>query len=147
MRKNRSRKNRSTGIKFVKNGKTYYREPKYSKGASVYFICCQSPDKQIKIGVSRDPKSRLEHLSTANPYPLTLLYSVAFKCEADAYATETMLHDKFKKSKSRGEWFTGLNMDYAILLSNKAAEDAIVRDDSIAANLDMAHITSVHEQF
>lgn len=133
------------GIKFTKHGKAYYRQPNYGKGASVYFICCQSPDKQIKIGVSRNPLARLENLSTANPYQLTLLYEARFKCEADAYKAEEMLHNKFKANNVKGEWFAGLNMDYAIMLVEKAASEVAKREEVIAETLDLELLASNYE--
>lgn len=64
----------------------------------IYFIRC---DDQIKIGISRAPRRRLNIMQVGNPTPLSLLATMP----ADAF-TERRLHLKFSALRVRREWFT-----------------------------------------
>jgi hypothetical protein len=55
-----------------------------------------------KIGISTNPRDRLNHLQTANPRPLLMPYVI--DCE-DAPAAEKTLHAIFNKCRIAGEWF------------------------------------------
>ena len=54
----------------------------------------------IKVGIARDPKARLSHLQSANPYRLHLLY-----CFPGGLESEELLHKLLHKDHMRGEWF------------------------------------------
>lgn len=56
----------------------------------------------IKIGLSNDPRRRLEAMQTGSPEPLELLGMLP----GDA-AEERWLHDRFKEYRIHGEWFKG----------------------------------------
>lgn len=64
----------------------------------IYFIGCN--DRYVKIGVSRNPESRLNDLQVGNPYDLTMLKTIEGSYKAEAY-----LHDKFSHLHHCREWF------------------------------------------
>lgn len=68
-------------------------------GAWVYIV---SDGANVKIGVSKDYRSRVKHLQTASGKSLTVLASVF--C-VDAYRAERNLHDQFADYRQHGEWF------------------------------------------
>ena len=64
----------------------------------IYFI--RSYNEFVKIGTSIDPHSRKNGLQTANPKKLHIQAVLE-----GSYKTEKGIHDLFKKSRVRGEWF------------------------------------------
>lgn len=115
----------------------------------VYFIGCKN---RIKIGVSRNPKSRLKSLQTANPYKLRLLYEVECKSRDHAYGVEYQLHGRYFSKKARGEWFDNLPLSEAIQAAKRLShDDSVIRDriedgESLDAFLDECHIERVREK-
>lgn len=67
--------------------------------SKVYFIEAEGTGR-IKIGVSKDPLSRLRTLQTGSPSPLRLI-ATAF----GGYAKEAELHQRFEDARIDGEWF------------------------------------------
>ena len=70
---------------------------------TIYYVSF-GEDGPVKIGYSADwftLGERLRGLQTACPYPLHLLAAKAGK-----KADERQLHDRFRKKRIRGEWFT-----------------------------------------
>lgn len=63
----------------------------------VYFV---ESEGLVKIGSALEPKKRLAILATAIPYDLKLLFVMN-----GGLREETQLHELFKKSHYRGEWF------------------------------------------
>jgi hypothetical protein len=67
----------------------------------VYFVETDSPpNTYIKIGFSRNPRSRLKDLQTCSPFPLKIL-----KIIEGTQDDETIFHKKFKQINTHGEWF------------------------------------------
>lgn len=75
--------------------------------------------EHVKIGISMNPFSRLKELQTANPYKLSL--SLLFETTDDAYKLEKSMHSYFKKFKSQGEWFSGIDNSIIIQFINHKA--------------------------
>lgn len=71
-------------------------------GGFVYFVLCESPDYQVKIGHAKNLASRLSSAQTDCPYRLRV---VAFLQDADPPSVEQQLHDHFRADHIRGEWF------------------------------------------
>jgi hypothetical protein len=71
----------------------------YCRDAYSYFII-DSEQKYLKIGVPRDPESRLEQLRIACPLELTLLV-----CIKGGRQTERYLKSALAKFIIRGEWY------------------------------------------
>jgi hypothetical protein len=69
-----------------------------SKLGYVYFI--KSNDR-VKIGKSKDVHERMIQLKTSNPYKLELIGVIEGYGEK-----ENELHEKFKKYRLHGEWFS-----------------------------------------
>ena len=66
----------------------------------VYFIADLEKDV-VKIGVSKNPKSRLKQLQTSNSNKLALLGYIEGN-----FPEEKQLHLYFGKYKKEGEWFS-----------------------------------------
>ena len=62
-------------------------------------------NKFIKIGISKEPNSRLKQLSTGSPVSLKILAISSFKNKFTAKVIESHLHEKFSSSRTNGEWF------------------------------------------
>lgn len=67
------------------------------EGRYVYFI---AGGEFVKIGVAKDPHTRLKDIATTSPYPLTLLGFYP-GTELD----ERVLHTRFRKGRAHREWF------------------------------------------
>jgi hypothetical protein len=110
----------------------------------VYFIQCKADMNPIKIGVSKHPRKRLKDLQTSNPFKLTLLESVRFQNERQAYAVEEKLHEIFDMRRMNGEWFSGDVYPDAIRLCKKYADKNHRWEHEIVPNnLDRAHLDSM----
>lgn len=83
--------------------------------SGVYFIQ-QGEAGPIKIGWSRNVRTRLATFQTASPYPLRLLLVLAGE-ERD----ERRLHDWFSLERIGGEWFKSDGEVAAFVASQKAA--------------------------
>jgi hypothetical protein len=68
----------------------------------VYFIQAGEIDGPIKIGVARDPWSRMRDLQIGSPESLNLL---GHSPPCEALSIEQQLHKKLSTSSIRGEWF------------------------------------------
>ena len=66
----------------------------------LYFIL-DTQSNSIKIGVSKDVKRRLSQLQTSNASPLLLVGRMQ-----NRIGLEKNLHEKFKKYRLKGEWFS-----------------------------------------
>ena len=66
---------------------------------SVYFIQ-HGEGGPIKIGMTKDPASRLKMFQAANPIPLVLLASAA-----DRGGDEHLAHRLFREHRISGEWY------------------------------------------
>lgn len=73
-------------------------------GAYVYFILCESPDRQVKIGHGRNLSVRLTSLQCGCPYRLRF---VAYFFAFDAAAIEATLHRHLAPDLVAREWFSG----------------------------------------
>lgn len=76
--------------------------------AFVYAIEC---DGLVKIGVAKNPHSRLAALQTGNPHPMTLLAFRDFEWRAQAYLVESGIHDELRNQHVAGEWFRSKPVD------------------------------------
>ena len=80
----------------------------HTKWGAVYFIQEAGGSNLIKIGhtTGDNPieavRRRLNCLQTGNPHPLKVL---AILGTPRPQRTETMLHERFKSQRRRGEWF------------------------------------------
>ena len=73
------------------------------KGAPcVYFI---DDGQFVKIGKAQDPLSRLREIQTGNARKLRLLLVITCQSEKEAFAVESIFHEKYKDYRQVGEWF------------------------------------------
>ena len=61
----------------------------------------------FKIGLSNDPKERLQQFQTGNPHLLHLWAAMPFRNYADAVQKESVLHGVCRQWQEHGEWFQG----------------------------------------
>lgn len=66
------------------------------------YIMRTSGTSLYKIGVSKDPETRMENLQTGNGEELELVFT--FKTKYD-YKLEASLHNSYKSCRTIGEWF------------------------------------------
>lgn len=116
---------------------------------NVYFIrCCIVGTGQevgpIKIGVSNNPKKRMNDLQTSNPFRLEIVESVEFQNERQAFALEKKIHHKFRKKRLRGEWFCSSVLDDALAMCKKAADkNRRWEKEIVPESLDSEHLASI----
>lgn len=60
----------------------------------------------LKVGISKDPVTRLKGLQTANARKLSLVQTSKRMSREDAAQWEAQLHEKYKDSRVQGEWFS-----------------------------------------
>jgi len=87
----------------------------WAKGNSmyVYFIRQGAGNGKgpIKIGMASNLERRLNTLQTGNPVELNFIACIPCDSREEARELERKLHDFFRGSKIRGEWFKGgINM-------------------------------------
>jgi hypothetical protein len=70
----------------------------------IYFIRAGRTDN-VKIGVSRNVKTRLRELQTGNSEPLSVDHVIPYASAYKAYAVEAALHEQFASRRLVGEWF------------------------------------------
>ena len=70
---------------------------------NVYIIKCK---EFHKVGLAKEPLTRLEGLQTGNPETLELIHSRRFGTRKAARMVERFLHKKFKRDQKLGEWFS-----------------------------------------
>jgi len=72
----------------------------------VYVIQQQGGDWHVKIGKAKDVENRLKSLQTSSPYDLKIMVKICATDETHALNMEKGLHERLKKHKVRGEWFS-----------------------------------------
>lgn len=75
----------------------------------------------VKIGRTKDLKSRVRSLQTSNPFKIIKLAVFNLNTTPDGITTEKYLHEKFKKFRITGEWFTYAPVIHKWLLNIIAA--------------------------
>ena len=76
----------------------------------IYFI--ENAQNAIKIGVTKDLKSRLSALSTSLIDKLTVKYILNLDGKVDDFSFESHIHQICERYHIRGEWFEGSVLDH-----------------------------------
>lgn len=75
----------------------------------VYIMATVNPrdrlDKPVKVGIAKNPGSRLHEIKTACPYPIDLVAAVELPTREIALAVEKAFHEVMGKYRLNGEWF------------------------------------------
>jgi hypothetical protein len=74
--------------------------PPRREAAPTFVYFARAAGGPIKIGLSRSPQLRIDHLATGSPEDLRLLAVVPGNRER-----ERQLHERFAAHRVRGEWF------------------------------------------
>jgi hypothetical protein len=94
-----------TGILFperLKKQKAKKADPKYGE----HYLYAISDGKNLKVGYSKDPKSRLKRLQTGSSKPLKLLWQcLCAYSDTDARKQERKLHRRLRRHNIQGEWY------------------------------------------
>ena len=77
--------------------------PEYKGKRSYVYIIKNLNSNNLKVGVGSDPLKRLKQLQTGSDSELSLVYT-SFLC-SNAFSLENDIHNRFKDSHVRGEWF------------------------------------------
>lgn len=90
--------------------------------AFVYFV---SDGTAIKIGRAANLTARLSEIQVGNPRDVKLLFYIPTKSDTDASLIEAALHDVFRDSLIRGEWFDIIDVATKANLSDNLGIDVI----------------------
>lgn len=86
------------------NSKIKIKKQSKARPHYIYYI---TDGEHVKIGCSNNPLKRLKGLQTSNPRELKIIKTVMVAYYGHlAKASETKLHEYYKKYRVRGEWFT-----------------------------------------
>ena len=77
--------------------------PEHKGKRSYVYIIKNLDSNNLKVGVGSDPLKRLKQLQTGSDSELSLVYT-SFLC-SNAFSLENDIHNRFKDSHVRGEWF------------------------------------------
>ncbi len=86
----------------------------------LYVIGSGVEGQPIKIGISRNPQSRIAEMQTSNPFPLSVLHSIEMEWSL-ARKAEAFCHREMKAKNTSGEWFL-ISTDEAVLLIGKTLD-------------------------
>ena len=67
---------------------------------SIYLI--RGNNGKYKIGIAKNPQSRLKQLQTGNPEPLSIIETYK---TINASKIEKALHNRYSYARKEGEWF------------------------------------------
>lgn len=73
----------------------------YRKGY-IYLLRAIAPHNYYKIGLSKDPATRIESMGVKLPFPIEPIHTFPTN---DMYRTEKALHEKYADKRVNGEWF------------------------------------------
>jgi hypothetical protein len=80
------------------------RRGRVPKASCCVYLICAGPDL-TKIGMSNDPRSRLNNIRTANAEKMSLEHEWRLVSREQAAALEARLHGLFRWARRRREWF------------------------------------------
>lgn len=72
----------------------------------IYFIRSDAGRDVVKVGLSSNPRKRLQSLKASSPYRLSLFASVEFSSRVQADWAERTMHCALSKYRMSGEWFS-----------------------------------------
>ena len=78
---------------------------KITKLCSVYVIGCEADQNVCKVGISDDPRKRLQGLQSGCPHKLYLAHTMTVAGRAAAVALEAKAHGMMTSARMSGEWF------------------------------------------
>jgi hypothetical protein len=70
----------------------------------VYVIAIEG-QKLAKVGISNNPRSRLDQLSTGSPFQMRLVHTYRFGARDRARKIESYVHEELADRRCNGEWF------------------------------------------
>jgi hypothetical protein len=86
----------------------------------VYVLDCQG---FTKIGVAKNPATRMAGLQTGSPSKPTLAHAQRFDTGKQAFRIEGLLHRRFARYRTHGEWFAISSTEAAEALREMAKRD------------------------
>jgi len=67
------------------------------------YVAQEQTSGRYKVGISKDPESRVKQLNIGNPEPLILRH--AYLATEHGYLSESLAHESLKSNHLRSEWF------------------------------------------
>lgn len=112
---NKEEREEETELNEKKENKKFEKEEDFpSDWKSIYIMKWESGE--IKIGVSKNVKKRKKNIETSGMMKIANVYKTN-PC-SNPYEIEAIMHERFKKSRIQGEWFS-CDMGTAILALDK----------------------------
>jgi len=71
----------------------------------VYVIGIRGHRTYYKVGVSTNPRARLEQLQSGNPLEIHVIKEYGWFFRQEALNIESLVHRKLREVRSKGEWF------------------------------------------
>lgn len=96
----------------------------YGTEASFVYVIRAGYRGPIKVGLAKNPESRLREHQTSNHEELTLLHVLP-----GGRSQEAELHRRLKHARLRGEWFAGPEVSGFLKWVSKHAEDLVSRHE------------------
>ena len=111
----------NTGLYFISEETRGKKKECSTKRKSAKVRGVGNPFARTKIGITtRGPEARMRQLQTGNSR--TLMKRIFIQCK-NPRELEGFLHDTFKSSRIRGEWFSNVNLPKALRLARKFLAD------------------------
>lgn len=85
----------------------------------IYLIKGVFPSKCYKIGLTKEPKSRISTLGVQLPFPIEVIHLIKTN---DMRGLEKALHNKYADKRVNGEWFALTDSDVQEICSMKGDE-------------------------
>lgn len=89
------------------------------KPGYIYLLRAVSPQSHYKIGLSKNPASRISHLGVTLPFPIEPTHQFPTN---DMFAAESRLHQQYADKRVNGEWFELSGQDVADICAIKRLE-------------------------
>lgn len=90
-----------------------YQEQAFSSSEGYVYIISLKDTSLYKIGVSRQPTSRLKHLQLSSPHTLEIVFA---KQSHSPYLVEFCIHEMFKANQKTREWFDLTKWELGIII-------------------------------
>lgn len=76
----------------------------------IYIIRAVTPQNHYKIGLSKEPVTRIETMGVKLPFPIEALHLIPTN---DMFSAERLLHSRYDEKRVNGEWFALSDDDVA----------------------------------
>ena len=114
-------------------------QPKLKFVIMIYFIGIKGFN-YVKIGVTKNLKTRLEHLNNASPFELEVLLTIDGNIIGEQH-----LHNRFKQYKHKNEWFI-LSEEILSFIANPVITSNIIDNHTNKVELDINYLIELYKE-